>query len=90
MFKGICTLLKAEKGEFKKEKTGEQVVYYRGAILTAGGDVIKVSMTENVFNVVKTLTAQSIVGQAELILKTSQFNGKESLKAYLISFTPNK
>lgn len=82
MFTGKCTLLKAEAGEISTTKKP----FYRGALLTSEGEVVKVGMGAEVYETVKGLTAQSIQGVATIVLKMRTFGGKETLKCYLMSF----
>jgi len=89
MFKGNCTLLKAEGGEISSG-TNKGRKYYKGALLTDAGDVIKVGMNATVFATVEALTAQSIRGVAEIKLASQTYDGREQLKALLLAFTPEK
>lgn len=88
MFKGIVTLLNAERGEFVKKEGGEKIVFFKGSVLTLDGNVLPISMNVEVYDSIKTLTAQSILGDVEIGLKNSSFNGKQTLKMYLLSFVP--
>jgi len=89
MFKGNCTLLKAEEGEISSgANKGKK--YYKGALLTDAGDVIKVSMNSTVYATVQSLTAQSIKGVAEVKLAMQSYDGRESMKAFLLAFVPEK
>jgi len=87
MFTGKLQILQSEGKTFENEKK-QSITFYKVAVLLPNGSVVKLSTTKEVFAVINGMV--NVQGEASIELKSTLFNGKEGIKALMVSFTPSE